>query len=132
MKKLSLVLLLMVAFVGTTYSQQEQNNAGKKQFLYLVRLEKAMYDSTAWAPDKVKIVQDHFAYLQKLLADGILILAGRTEVEFDKTFGIVIFEANNFEEAKSIAENDPAVKGKVMNVEVYPYSVALIREGDKK
>ena len=104
----------------------------KKQFLYLLRLEKTMLDSAAWTPEKSKIVQNHFAYLQKLLAEGKLILAGRTQVDADKTFGIVIYEADNLEDANSIAENDPAVKGKVMTAEVYPYSVALIREGKEK
>ena len=128
MKKLGFTLLFLTFCISSSYSQTEGNTSGKKQYLYLLRLEKTMFDSAAWTPEKNKILQNHFAYLQKLLSDGKLILAGRTQVEADKTFGIVIYEADNFEAAKSIAENDPAVKGKVMTAEVYPYTVALIRE----
>ena len=132
MKYTGLIFLLVGIFVSASYSQHEENSKGKKQFLYLLRLEKAMLDFAAWTPEKSKIVQEHFAYLQKLFADGKLILAGRTEVENEKTFGIVILEADNLEEATSIAQNDSGVKGKIMNLEVYPYRVALIKEGSVK
>ena len=132
MKKLGLIFLFLTVAISSSYSQTEGNTMSKKQFLYLLRLEKTMLDPAAWTPEKNKILQNHFSYLQKLLADGKLILAGRTLVEDDKTFGIMIYEEENLEAAKSIAENDPAVKGKVMTVEVYPYSVALIREGKEK
>lgn len=132
MKKLFCVLYIICVAANLSIAQGKENQTGKKQFLYLLRLEKSMYDSTAWTPEKNKIVQEHFAHLQKMLTDGILILAGRTQVTLDKIFGIVVYEADSFEKAKSIAENDPAVKGKVMTVEVFPYEVALMRDKEKK
>ncbi len=131
MKKLFLIIVCMVISFGGLSAQQE-NKPAKKQFLYLLRLEKTMLDSSAWTPEKSEIVSQHFARLKKMLADGNLILAGRTQVENDKTFGIVIYEANSFDEAKQIAESDPAVKAKIMSVEVYPYEVALMRGEEKK
>jgi uncharacterized protein YciI len=129
MKKIFFVLLLSSVAAGFSFAQEGANASGKKQFLYLLRLEKSMHDSTAWTPEKIKIVQAHFAHLQKMLADGVLILGGRTQVAYDKTFGIVIYEADSFDAAKLIAENDPAVKGGVMTVEVFPYEIALMRKG---
>ncbi|MBA4406905.1 hypothetical protein C0389_06490 [bacterium] len=132
MNKLLSVIVLIIIVTNFSFAQTSDVKKEKKQFLYVLRLEKSMYDSTAWTPDKQKIVQDHFVRLQKMLSGGSLILAGRTQVSFDKTIGLVVFEADSFEEAKLIAENDPAVKGKVMTVEVFPYEVALIREKEKK
>ena len=38
------------------------------------------------------VIEEHFGYLQALKAAGILILAGRTQID-EGTFGITIFEA---------------------------------------
>ena len=86
-----------------------------------------MQDTAAWTPEKQQSVAAHFARLQKMLQDGILILAGKTSTDLSTTFGIVVYEAESLEEAKAIAEDDPAVKAKIMTVEVYPYQVALMR-----
>ena len=131
MKKIFFTLLILLITANISLSQNNETQTVKKQFLYLLRLEKNMFDTAAWTPEKNKIVQEHFAHLQKMLSDGTLILAGRTQNALDKTFGIVIYEADSFEEAKSIAENDPAVKGKIMTVEVFPYEVALMRTEKK-
>lgn len=124
MKKITLLLFIVICSFNIVAAKE---NVNPKQFIYVLRLEKAMYDSAAWTPEKSKIVQEHFAYLQKLHSDGILVLAGRAETDLDKTFGIVVFEAASLEEAKLIAESDPAVKNKIMNVEVFPFGIALLK-----
>lgn len=123
--------IIFLIVVNISFSQSKETQSSKKQYLYLLRLDKTMLDTAAWTPEKNKIVQEHFANLQKMLSDGTLILAGRTQNALDKTFGIVIYEADSFEEAKTIAENDPAVKAKIMTVEVFPYGVALMRTEKK-
>ena len=131
--KRSMLFLVVIVFISSNifYAQNAEKNKQKEQFIYVLHLEKNMQDSTAWTPDKMKIAQEHFTHLQKLLADGILILGGRTQTPLSQTFGIVIFEAGSLKEAKEIAENDPAVKGKIMNVEVFPYKIALMRNMEK-
>jgi uncharacterized protein len=128
MKKILLLIMLVFAGSSIFYAQKQEGKSQKQQFIYVLHLEKSMQDTTAWTPEKMKIVDAHFARLQKMLEDGKLILAGKTSTPLDKTFGIVIYEAGSFEEAKAIAESDPAVKEKIMTVEVYPYSVALMRK----
>lgn len=77
-------------------------------------------------PEEDAIVDEHFEYLKDLLAQGALILAGRT-INSDPTgFGIVIFKAGSLPEAISIMENDPAVKKGVMQSDLFPYRVALM------
>lgn len=122
-----MIFVLVIIFVSANVqmAQEKGTQTAKKQFLYLLRLDKSMWEQSAWTPEKNKIVLEHFSRLQKMLADGILIIGGRTQNELDKTFGIVIYEAGSFEEAKKIAEDDPAVKAGIMTVEVFPYSVAL-------
>lgn len=57
-----------------------------------------------------------------------MILAGRTTENLDKTFGLVIFEAENEAAAKAFMEADPAVQAGVMTATLHPYAVALKRK----
>jgi uncharacterized protein YciI len=74
------------------------------------------------------VIEEHFGYLQALKAAGILILAGRTQVD-EGTFGITIFEAPDEITARAVMETDPAVAAGVMSATLYPYAVAVARDG---
>lgn len=78
-----------------------------------------------WQKGKSISEQDlyqHRIYHQKLLEKGKIVLGGA----FIKTDeGINILKVNNHEEAKAIAENDPAVKDKVLQVEIQPLYVVF-------
>ncbi len=73
-------------------------------------------------PKTERIVSEHFTHLQKLLADGILVLAGRFS---EVLIGLVIITVNNHEEALEIMNSDPAVKAGIFHAELYPWSIAL-------
>ena len=72
---------------------------------------------------ETKAVTDHFAYYQRLLAKGSLILAGRTQ-EPPHT-GIMIFNAPTKDDALSIVAQDPAVTAGVFTCKVQAYQIAL-------
>jgi len=73
-----------------------------------------------------KVLAEHFAYLQKLLAGEQLVLAGRTEAA---EMGLVVFEAKDEASARAIMATDPAVKEGIMAATLYPYRLALLRKG---
>lgn len=95
---------------------------------YLYRIQPARPEMLSAGPDdrEVGIIGEHFAYLQGLVGDGVVILAGRTLTTDTKSFGIVIFQAGSMEEAESIMHGDPAVRHGVMLAELYPYRIALM------
>ena len=95
------------------------------EFLYRLQLVPAFHDENTWTDRENAVVDEHFTYLQQLLAWGKLILAGRTLDSLDKTFGIAIFRASSQEEAQKIMENDPAVRKGLMTAELFPYRVAV-------
>ena len=80
-----------------------------------------------WTEADNKVVAEHFAYLKSLLAEGRLIIAGKTDGLDAKTFGIAIFEADSPVVAERTMRDDPAVKNGIMTAELFPYSVALSR-----
>lgn len=66
--------------------------------------------------------------LQHLLSENKLIMAGITDNLDSTTFGIVILQVDSGKIARTIMENEPAVKGGIMTAELFPYCVALYNE----
>ncbi|MFD1019987.1 YciI family protein [Thalassobacillus hwangdonensis] len=95
------------------------------QFLYRLELLPEFADETTWSAKEEEVVGDHFNYLKSLNEKGTVALAGRTLVEGDGKFGIVILQAETEEEANEIMENDPAVSGRLMQATLYPFQIAL-------
>ncbi|RMH27631.1 MAG: hypothetical protein D6692_07475 [Planctomycetota bacterium] len=74
-------------------------------------------------PEEGETIAEHFAYYERLLAEGTLILAGRTlEPPF---IGLMLFRADSPQAAQAVVDADPAVARGVMRARVQPYRVAL-------
>jgi uncharacterized protein YciI len=80
-----------------------------------------MEDST---PDENEVMRRHFEYLNGLLEDGRLILAGPS---LDPPFGIIVFEAENEDEARAVIGADPSVAAGIQTPELYPFRASLTR-----
>lgn len=97
-------------------------------YIYVLRPAPHLRVESAWTDREEEIVERHFAMLQGLLAQGKLVLAGKTWGLDDKTFGIVILETDSPEEAETIMNSDPGVAEGIMTAELFPYHIALSRE----
>ncbi len=95
------------------------------QFLYRLELTRVQMLTEGPTDREAAIVGKHFEYLQKLVAEGVVFMAGRTQNIGERTFGIVIFEAPDEPAAIVLMQNDPAVKQGVMKAELFPYRIAL-------
>jgi uncharacterized protein YciI len=79
-------------------------------------------------PEEQAAWGEHFERLQRLLADGVLVLAGPTLGRINT--GIAIFEAPDEDAARRIMEEDPAISGGFARGEVRPFRVSLLRGRD--
>jgi uncharacterized protein YciI len=70
----------------------------------------------------------HFERLQRLLAEGTLILAGPTLGRINT--GIAVIEADDEAAARRIMEEDPAIAGGFARGELREFRVALLRGRD--
>jgi uncharacterized protein YciI len=70
----------------------------------------------------------HFERLQRMLADGTIVLVGPTLGP--KNTGIAIFEAPDEEAARQIMEEDPVIAGGFATGELRPFRVSLLRGRD--
>src|SRR5262245_38758603 len=70
----------------------------------------------------------HFERLQRLLADGTLVMAGPTLGQTNT--GIAIIEAEDEDAARTIMAEDPVVSGGYARGELRPFRVSLLRGRD--
>jgi uncharacterized protein YciI len=95
-------------------------------YLYTIRPSRLEMLTHGPTPEEAEIVARHFAYLQQLTEQGVVVLAGRTLNTDESSFGIVILQADSEEAARTLMDNDPAVKHQVMRAALYPYRIALM------
>jgi uncharacterized protein YciI len=70
----------------------------------------------------------HFERLQRLLAEGTLVMAGPTLGAVNT--GIAVIEAPDEETARRIMEEDPAIAGGFARGELRPFRLSLLRGRD--
>ena len=100
--------------------------ADVSEYLYKIQPTRLEMITQGRSPDEATLVAQHLAYLQGLAAQGVVVLAGRTLNADERTFGVVIFRASSEQAARSIMNNDPAVKNGIMRAELYPYRIAVL------
>ena len=94
---------------------------------WLYRLRPIRTDMLAAGPTQTEaaIIEAHGAYLDKLAAQGIVRIAGRTVGTDPRSFGIVIIEVDSEQHAQLIVGEDPAVAEGVLAAELFPFSIAV-------
>lgn len=70
----------------------------------------------------------HFERLQRLLAEGVLVMAGPTLGRTNT--GIAVFEAPDEAAARRLMEEDPAIASGIATGELRPFRVSLLRGRD--
>jgi uncharacterized protein len=93
-----------------------------EEFVYLIHPVREDFIQSM-TQDEREIMERHFNYLNDLLSEEKLILAGPC---LDGKFGIVVYRAESMEAAREIMDNDPAVLNGLMTGELHPYRVSLM------
>jgi uncharacterized protein YciI len=100
------------------------------QFLYRIQPSRLEMVTRGPTDEEASILLEHSHYLKSLTDQGVVLVFGRTQNNDPSTFGIVIFRAESEETARSIMNNDRAVKRGVMRAELFPYKVAGLNASD--
>ena len=111
-------------------SDQQPSRAesdSKDAWVYMIRLSRPDLLETASHAEQ-QMFADHFAYLQGLTAQGVVVVAGPCTDMIGP--GIVIFEAPDEASARDIMLGDPGVAGGVFTAELHPMRLSLLRERD--
>ena len=96
-----------------------------QEFLYKLQLVRGDMLRAGPTDSEQAIVAEHFAYLQNLNAQGVIIFVGRTLNIDENAMGLAVFRAESEDAARQIMNDDPAVKKGVMTATLYPFKVVL-------
>jgi uncharacterized protein YciI len=96
-----------------------------KQFLYRLQVTRSEMLTQGPTAHEAAVVGEHFEHLKGLFERGVVMMAGRTTNNDERTFGIVVFLAKSEAEAATIVQSDPAVKNGIMKAEFFPFHSAL-------
>jgi uncharacterized protein YciI len=96
-----------------------------QEFIYVIRPTRDDMLASGLTAGEQRTMGEHFAYLQKAMTEGKVLLAGRTQTTDTSGFGLCIFRAADLPAANAFTSADPAVAAGVVRAEVFPYKVAL-------
>jgi len=96
----------------------------KKYVMAFLKTGKTVIQDTA---ERRKLLMAHLKNIQRLAAEGKLIVAGPF-LDEQPIEGIFIFNVETVDEAKELTATDPAIKAGVLEMELHPWygSAALI------
>ncbi len=97
------------------------------EWIYFIHAPRERFAETMTADERA-VWDTHFERLQRLLAEGVMILVGPTLGPVNT--GIAIFEAPDEAAARTLMEEDPAIASGIATGELRPFSVALLRGRD--
>lgn len=99
----------------------------KPLFIYRLRLTEHYRNAANWSDATNNIVSDHANFFIELGNKGMLIFAGRTALDpgDENLFGIAVIQADTVEEAKKIMAPDPVIINKIMQCEMFPFSMRI-------
>ncbi len=122
-------ILLIACFYATQAFTQDSTKAKPKAYLGVLTLTEKYKEEKNWTNEDQAVVGEHFQRLIKYKKEGVVVLAGRTELELNNPdmMGLVIFYAKDDSEALKFMQEDPAVKKNIMLTKVHPYGLALIK-----
>ncbi len=95
-----------------------------REFLYVIRATRPEMVTVGPNPEEEEILTLHARHLSRLTNEGTVLVFGRTQNTDESNFGVVIFQAEDEEEARLLMQSDPAVAYGIMQAELYPYRVA--------
>jgi uncharacterized protein YciI len=98
--------------------------AGVAEWIYFIHPPRDDFAATM-TPEEQSVWAQHFAHLQRLLADGVLIIAGPT-LGTSNT-GITVFDAADEEAARAVMASDPVIISGLATGELRPFRVSLLR-----
>ena len=134
---LYLLFLLITAIVTAQTTNPNYDEALAKKLgaddygmkKYVLVILKTGENTTATSEETSAAFRGHMENINRLVEEGKLIVAGPLGKN-DKTYrGIFILDVPTVEEASELVQTDPAVKAKLLDVELFPwYGSAALSE----
>lgn len=97
------------------------------EWVYFIHAPRENFAETM-TEEEQQVWSAHFERLKRLVAEGVMILAGPTLGPINT--GIAVFEAEDEDAARRIMDEDPVIAGGYARGELRPFVVSLLRGRD--
>ena len=97
------------------------------EWIYFIHPPRENFAATM-TDDEKRVWGEHWQHLQRLMADGALILAGPTLGPHNT--GVAVFEAPDEAAAQAIVDSDPIGPSGYARLELRPFRLSLLRGRD--
>jgi uncharacterized protein YciI len=97
------------------------------EWIYFIHAPREDFAATMTDEERA-VWSEHFERLQRLHAEGTIVLVGPTLGRTNT--GIAIFEAPDEQAARMVMEEDPAIASGIARGELRPFRVSLLRGRD--
>ena len=97
------------------------------EWIYFIHAPREDFAATMTDEERA-VWSEHFDRLQRLYAEGTIVLVGPTLGRTNT--GIAIFEAPDEQAARVVMEEDPAIASGIARGELRPFRVSLLRGRD--
>jgi uncharacterized protein YciI len=118
---------LIAAMLATPAAKSEEPKIGPGGWEMTTYYVGFLYKGEKWTPEETpetkKIQEGHMANIQRLGAEGKLLVAGPFTDGGDLR-GLYVFRVASMEEARALVETDPAVKAGRLRFEIHPWFAA--------
>lgn len=132
LRRLALASLLLATAAFAADTPAAPAAPKPHHFLIILKPVARLHDEQAWTKEDNAAVGAHFNRLKAAVAEGKVLLAGRTTEPLDRTIGLVIFSAPDEAAAREFMNGDPCVTAGVMTATLHPYGLALMAQGSGK
>jgi uncharacterized protein YciI len=116
------IALLSTAARGEEKGKMTDPEGNEMVTYYLGMLKRGPKWTPERTPGSAEIQKGHMAHMQKTHAEGKLVVAGPIADDGDLR-GILVYKVPTLDEARALAEADPAVKSGRLSVELHPWMV---------
>jgi uncharacterized protein YciI len=96
---------------------------------FLLRLDPVRPDLPATGPTQAEAeaIAAHLGYVQRLLEQGVLLMAGRSQVLEREAFALMLLQADTETQARALMQADPAVAQGVLSGDLHPFQITQWR-----
>jgi uncharacterized protein YciI len=121
-KRTSLAVIMTVFLAAGAFTAfAEEPTPPPNMAVYYLAL---LHRGSAWTPEPTpevkRLLEGHMANIQRLAAEGKLILGGPFADDGD-LLGLFLLQAGSLKEAQELCDSDPAVKAGRLRVELHPW-----------
>ena len=103
-----------------------------EEWIYILRPVRGGMLSDGPTPEEAEVLEEHYKYLRDLTEQGVVMLAGRTLRNDERTLGLVLLRSDSEEEGRRIMNEDPAVRRGLMAAELEPFRISLMEATEKR